>query len=565
MRAEVNTSTLSERPRFKMPSKGEFTRFRSTPDLKDAEHFLRMLQRDLDHHRVPLADYERVLMTAVSDELIQDWIEKECIQKGKSWEAVKQEFVKRYDDKAITAKLALEFDTRTQKPHESVADYAEAYRKLMTRLKFEETNSRVVDQMHRGLRAEIRTAMKSQREAQKAALSAVSSLFDEDKREVITTGMSDGYTSVNALIQAALAAEEARKPSAGRDFRPAHGDAPPRRARVSRVQAKEKSATEQVQQTVSQLQASVRKLEMSASGVPVNVNPKKRRGGATRKTTQTHDARQKGSNPKKDGRHACYICGSKDHNQFECKNNLRECKWCGRAGHLLVNCTKYDPSKRPRISRLNDTLTTRALAYNEVYDGKMRYAVASKAMPGHVCNRVYLDTGAGFSCINRELVERFKLHVHKPTGHQVLDGADASMRMKRMGYVKIDVTIHYILGGVSASLQCDKIFEIANLKEDFLLGTEMVPHMFPDNDIVHGTVDMDSITSPPTNVRLRREPAKVPRVNKVSSHVWSTKASDAVEAQILDESVLYDAEDEDDGDPPATRNLSATSSTSTPQ
>jgi transposase InsO family protein len=93
------------------------------------------------------------------------------------------------------------------------------------------------------------------------------------------------------------------------------------------------------------------------------------------------------------------------------------------------------------------------------------------------------------------------------------------------------------------------VFEVANLREDFLLGTEMVPAMYPGNDIIHGSVDMDLITDRPDNIERHVGTSHIPSINRVSSRSSALAAfmKGDVEAQLFDESTLYDGSSDGEG------------------
>ena len=561
-------STARTASAFKMPPKSEFPRFRATKLLEDPEHFLRLLERALVLHSVPRNMFERVLIQACDDELISRWVEETVIPSAYAWEETRSEFITKWENPTLRDKLKKQLDARTQKKNESVSDYAEDYRRLLHRLHISETDAYVITQMQRGFIDPIRQQMRQQRQTQRYTMEQLQATLSSAGLSLAASlptdlNNQDSYSSVAALVAAAVQAEKAvMTDGSGREHIPDRQQFS--RSRVAQVQSSKparqsrsrKAAVRQAQAApespdlagdLQQVKATLKRLELSAEGRPVNNHPRRKSSGRAQS--------QKTSNPKKsDTRkgHSCFICGSEDHMQDTCKMNKRECKFCKGQGHLLNECSKWDPNRR-KNPRARQVHVAQPLTHEQVDGRKQRIMVTSKAMPGHVCRSVFVDTGAGFSCINRSLVEQYDIPMYKPRGPQSLDMADARSRVKRMGYVKINVTVHYLLNKRITALTCDKIFEVANLHEDFLLGTEMVPDMFPGSDIYHGTVDMDSITARPQNIRRQSE-SIVPRINRVRQAPWPTVASDSVEAAIMDERVLYDPDeadetDDDGGDP----------------
>ena len=119
-----------------MPSKDNFPTFRDSKDtlMHDPYEFLTKLDRQLRLHNVPSDRYGSVLVSCITDRLMQDWIETNILATNTSWEEVKRRFREKYDDPEIKNRLMVQLEKCTQAMTERVYQYTENYQSLVVRV-----------------------------------------------------------------------------------------------------------------------------------------------------------------------------------------------------------------------------------------------------------------------------------------------------------------------------------------------------------------------------------------------------------------------------------------------
>jgi hypothetical protein len=108
-----------------------------------------------------------------------------------------------------------------------------------------------------------------------------------------------------------------------------------------------------------------------------------------------------------------------------------------------------------------------------------------------------LDTGAEFSAISSTLATKHKLHIFKPGEDETkyITLADRSKHVARVGYVVLHFTVHFEGGKKREPFTCRKKLEVLNMSYDFILGVDMLPQLFPNDDIMDFLVRPAPITS----------------------------------------------------------------------
>lgn len=112
---------------------------------------------------------------------------------------------------------------------------------------------------------------------------------------------------------------------------------------------------------------------------------------------------------------------------------------------------------------------------------------------------VMFDTGADLSCISRKAVEQFHLPVARPNGVQVMAGFSADMRTLRIGTINLHVCMHVPVERRPV-VSFTKTFEVVDMKDDFLIGRDILPLLFPNDSLLRYTAPHSSITDTPTQV-----------------------------------------------------------------
>ena len=125
--------------------------------------------------------------------------------------------------------------------------------------------------------------------------------------------------------------------------------------------------------------------------------------------------------------------------------------------------------------------------------------IKSFRLNGHTEFPLLVDTGSQISGIGAHLVRKYRLHVLPPGPNEptMLLMADKSKVVKRIGTVKLPMTIHFGGGKPRAPYRCTKRLEVLNMDYDFLLGVDILPAIFPFDDIMNYLLLPSSISTPP--------------------------------------------------------------------
>ena len=109
------------------------------------------------------------------------------------------------------------------------------------------------------------------------------------------------------------------------------------------------------------------------------------------------------------------------------------------------------------------------------------------------------DTGAQFSAISHDLVRQHGLVVQdiKAGEPRCLSLAERSKTVPRVGTTTIPIAVHFDGSTHRDPYTCTKQFEVIAMHYDFLLGVDILPHLFPDDEIMKYTIPASCISSPP--------------------------------------------------------------------
>lgn len=111
---------------------------------------------------------------------------------------------------------------------------------------------------------------------------------------------------------------------------------------------------------------------------------------------------------------------------------------------------------------------------------------------------VLVDTGAEFSCINQSLAQELHVHVHPPDTATPLSLADASTSVPRMGTTRIKFEVMFPHDVSRVSMRMEKQFEVMNMNYDFIFGSDILRHIFPDSELSLYMPPPAPITDAPT-------------------------------------------------------------------
>jgi hypothetical protein len=112
------------------------------------------------------------------------------------------------------------------------------------------------------------------------------------------------------------------------------------------------------------------------------------------------------------------------------------------------------------------------------------------------------DTGADFSIIDKDLVKRLKLQITRVNDGTLIQLADKS-KVKRIGYVTM--VLSFIKHGVKQQekVRMKKRFEIMDCNQSMILGVDVIPTLFPNDEIKHYIIQPAKIATQPQKVTYR--------------------------------------------------------------
>jgi hypothetical protein len=163
--------------------------------------------------------------------------------------------------------------------------------------------------------------------------------------------------------------------------------------------------------------------------------------------------------------------------------------------HILDHEDRYDVLPAPVIDAPTVARAKYAGQQNNVF-----ITVAECNNYQRQFTHLNLDSGADLSCINLALVHHYQLPVSPPTGVLQVAGFQAGMTISRIGTVVINLTVHLPLLQRSV-VSFRKTFEVVDMKQDdFLIGRDILPTLFPNNDLLMCTPSHSPITDTPQHV-----------------------------------------------------------------
>jgi hypothetical protein len=456
---------------FRMPFMKEFPVFRDPSDsqMNDPRLFFNKLERALIFHSVPDNKWRRVVVSCVHDDLMQQWIEENLIpvDKCKTWQDFVKAFSNRYTDPSLTNKYIMELDSLRQRQNERVHTYGEKYTSLMSRLNYGLDNSAHVYAFERGFVPEIRKEL-AKIKAQRTGTGVGNKSYE--------------FATIPEVIQAAQAVETALQPAQGRYSSDKDGTS--------------QHSSHKNKKNKNNKSSHINKLEFGSDGVPQNVNKKhknKSRGGSSRGGSSRGDGRDQVVNDKshnhnrgktrggRGGRGKSDRSGQKDDESASSSDGEDGCYVCG-GNHLSRNCFKRF-KKGKRTNNVGFSSTDRAI-HVRACELRRHLSVSSPLIPD--AHAVLVDTGAEFSAISHTLVHKHRLHVFPPRKGETkyITLADKSKHVARIGSVVIPVKIHFNGGKPRQPFECRMRCEVLNMSYDFILGVDIIPLLFPDDDIL---------------------------------------------------------------------------------
>jgi hypothetical protein len=186
-----------------------------------------------------------------------------------------------------------------------------------------------------------------------------------------------------------------------------------------------------------------------------------------------------------------------------------KCFYCNKKGHIKINCSKFkkkQAEKAANNSKEKDTKNKdakfnyinafgfKAIKFNAI---KGRKIIAVKLKNNNALFIPLPDSGAELSLINRNLAQRLKLHIFEPTGPQNYIKLGDQRVVKRIGFVQLPITVMFP-ETLRKPIVLKQQFEVFNIENDFVFGTDILPTLFPDDEFTSYMVPHSSITEKPT-------------------------------------------------------------------
>ena len=97
------------------------------------------------------------------------------------------------------------------------------------------------------------------------------------------------------------------------------------------------------------------------------------------------------------------------------------------------------------------------------------------------------------------LVRQHRLPIRTPRQGEprYLAMADKTKIVRRIGTITIPITVHFSGGAYHKPYECTKTFEVLDMDYDFILGVDILPRLFPFDDIMNYLLLPSRISSPP--------------------------------------------------------------------
>jgi hypothetical protein len=493
-----NDSKDNKGKSFKMPAREQFPTFRdhNDDDMRDPRLFFRKLVRCIRYHEVPPNRYLSLLVTCMPDDLLAAWVEDNIVKENLPWNKSMELFTAKQTDTNLESQLVSKLAAIRMYPSERSYKYIERYTTLLNRLGYSvKAHDRVVD-CERGLTSPLRNKLAEFKASQHAATGntyeckSIMHLRDLvailEKGQVALPGKDGGTNSRykyndNNHNNNKDNNEKPRYPKRRYDEINAitPTDVPSKPPKTPKINSIIKNNHNN----------NNKKIAFAVNGIlPTKTKwPSKSTKYNTNKSNSNSNSNSNNNNrvifP------PCSHCGLTSHAATTC-HYPEGCNLCNKQGHRFYNCpTKPSPPNMYAMNNISvypydGEYLDRSIQFNNI-SCSHSVGITSPQIGSGTTNNVLLDTGAQLSAINANIVKRNHLYIYpiKLTDPQNLSLASAGQYVKRLGYIMLPLTISFV--GGKAPIKLQQKLEVLHMSYDYLLGIDVLPLVFPHDEIMH--------------------------------------------------------------------------------
>ena len=163
-----------------------------------------------------------------------------------------------------------------------------------------------------------------------------------------------------------------------------------------------------------------------------------------------------------------------------------ESKGSGGSGHVNPP-NDSDESSDEEVVLVDRTLSSDVFVAHAAHMRRRMYVHSPSLGGAQQQYKLLNDTGASFSAVSKRLAEQHHLHIYPPllSEPQYIKLAEKDSQVDRLGYVYLDVTVGFVGGQPREPFRCRQKFEVMNMAYPFILGVDLLPFVFPRDEIMN--------------------------------------------------------------------------------
>ena len=515
MRREYDTM---DDKKFKMPSLKDFPLFQATEALSDPYTFLRELERSLALYRVPRSRWFDVLVNRLPEEHLKAWFEQHCSAPDHAWEGtggIKDLFLQQtryaHHENAVEEKL----NRLANVGYHDLDNYMLLFQRYMNQLRYNPKDKSVIKLFMKKLCKPVRRQIDNL-QIVKAASNGGETEPITDVRQIINACHVIAR-NVNVYADAGDASRErsqSRQPRSKRrdrdDSRPASRPASRKQRRNSDAASNKtkprRSNTRPRSVKREQRKANVLRTDNSSDddddtravagvsaddyrGTPARPMAAPGQGGRNKQPKAQQFVRQQ----RPGGAQPSSSSSSSSSSTSSSSSGNAPCSHCGIMGHNESHCYRAHPELRRRASggrRANYVQHVQVVDNTPCVATVMQTPVSTKRWI-----KLYLrdsrqtyyplvDTGANTSILSWRVAQRVSARMHRHPKRLQITLADGS-KQELMGKVHLRFIVQMETESGIREVSMAKTFEVYDIVPDLILGSDVIPSLFPSDDILN--------------------------------------------------------------------------------